>query len=490
MPIRATAATFRPMNAFARDVARSARIPPPDINLIHHYDVNGPRYTSYPTALNFNRNFAADDYIAAIERANTATPDAPLSIYVHIPFCASPCFYCACTKVITRQRSIAALYLQRLQQEIEQQAALFPGSRKIEQLHLGGGTPTFLSNPQIATLLSQLERRFGFEANSSLEFSIEVDPRTATPASVQELASFGFNRLSLGIQDFDAAVQQAVNRQQSFEDVAALVEAAAGAGFRSLSMDLIYGLPMQTRTSFARTLDRVVALRPQRIAAYSYAHLPSRFKPQRQIEIRQLPSVADKLALLQLTIEHLLDAGYVHIDMDHFALPEDELAIALRNGSLQRNFQGYSTRGDLDLIGLGMSSISRIADVYSQNTRTLPAYHDRIDSHRLAVEQGLRLSADDLLRREVIATLMCRGELDFLAIGRRHQVDFGRYFADAVERMRTMRDDGLVELDEYGLKVTPTGRYLLRNIAMPFDAHLGAKAQRAMPSPGSYSRVI
>ncbi len=476
------------MNAFTRLVPASPSAP--DIGLIRRYDGNGPRYTSYPTALSFHGRFGPHDYVTAVDRANTATPDAPLSVYVHIPFCASPCFYCACTKIITRQTPMAGLYLQRLDREIELQAALFPRTRRIEQLHLGGGTPTFLSNGQIAHVLSQLERRFGFADESTLEFSIEIDPRTVDPASIRELRSFGFNRISLGIQDFDPAVQQAVNREQSVESVAALVEAATSASFRSLSMDLIYGLPLQTRQSFRRTLEQVIALRPQRLATYSYAHLPSRFKPQRRIDASQLPSAAEKLDLLQLTIESLLNAGYVHIGMDHFARPDDELALALGNGTLQRNFQGYSTRGDLDLIGLGMSSISRIADVYSQNARTLPTYYNAVDSGTLAVDKGLRLTADDRLRREVIAGIMCQGELDFAAIDARHGIEFTRYFADALEQMAQMRADGLVEVDSGHLRVTPTGRFLLRNVAMPFDAYLRPRTAAADAQPVPFSRVI
>jgi oxygen-independent coproporphyrinogen-3 oxidase len=476
------------MNAFTRLAGLAHRAPA--LDLIRRYDGNGPRYTSYPTALSFHSDFGPLDYVAAVDRANRESPQGPLSVYVHIPFCASPCFYCACTKIITRQQSLAEPYLQRLQHEIELNAALLSPGRRIEQLHFGGGTPTFLSNGQIAGLLSQLERRFGFAPTSSLEFSIEVDPRTVTTDSIHELRTLGFNRLSFGIQDFDPAVQRAVNREQSVHEVAALVDASTAAGFRSLSMDLIYGLPLQTRQSFERTLKQVIALRPQRLATYSYAHLPSRFKPQKRIDASQLPSAAEKLDLLQLTIESLLDAGYVHIGMDHFALPDDELALALANGTLQRNFQGYSTRADLDLIGLGMSSISRIADVYSQNARALPAYDASIDSGRLAVEKGLRLSGDDLLRREVIAAIMCSGELDFAEIGARHHIDFPNYFADAMRKMEAMREDGLVSIDHRRLRVTSSGRFLLRNIAMPFDAHLGLRATPGDGQPVPFSRVI
>jgi oxygen-independent coproporphyrinogen-3 oxidase len=460
------------------------------MDFIRRYDRNGPRYTSYPTALQFDAAFSTTDYSAAVARANAAAPAAPLSVYVHIPFCASPCFYCACTKIITRQTQKAELYLQRLTREIDQHAELFPRTRRIEQLHFGGGTPTFLSVEQLGSIVDALERRFMFGSDAVREFSIEVDPRTIKPVKIGPLAALGFNRISLGIQDFDPAVQDAVNREQSVAEVAQLVEAVRRVGFRSLSMDLIYGLPLQTPQSFDRTLDHVIAMQPDRIAAYSYAHLPSRFRAQRHIVTEQLPDAATKLELLRLTIERLLGAGYVYIGMDHFARPDDELAKALRDGSLQRNFQGYSTRGDLDLIGLGMSAIGRIGDVYSQNARTLPTYYAGIDSGALPIDRGLRLSADDLLRREVIAGIMCRGWLNFADFEERHGIVFNEYFADALKQMEVLQSDGLVERNAGTLRVTPLGRYLLRVIAMPFDAYLRGQSKGAEPQATSHSRVI
>jgi oxygen-independent coproporphyrinogen-3 oxidase len=471
----------------------------PDAALIRKHDRNGPRYTSYPTALQFTPGFGPREHRAAVMRAcadEADVPSPPLSVYVHIPFCASPCFYCACTKIITRQTEMAEAYLLRLEREIELQSRLFtqasPHPRTIEQLHFGGGTPTYLSGTQLGRVLGWLEQRFGFAGSARREFSIEVDPRTVDPARLHELSALGFNRLSFGIQDFDPAVQHAVNREQSPESVRQLVEAARGARFRSLSMDLIYGLPLQTPQSFARTLDQIVALRPERIAAYSYAHLPQRFKAQRRIRAAELPTPAVKLQLLQLTTQRLLDAGYVHIGMDHYALPDDDLARALEQGSLQRNFQGYSTYAGLDILGLGMSAISGLADSYSQNARSLTAYYDALDHGQLPIERGLRLSADDLLRREVIGDIMCRGELRYAPIERRHHVDFVDYFADALAQMQDLRADGLVELAPGALRVTPLGRFLLRAIAMPFDAYLPQATSQAVCTArtASYSRII
>jgi oxygen-independent coproporphyrinogen-3 oxidase len=457
---------------------------PPE--LARKYDGHGPRYTSYPTALQFNGDFGARQHRAAIARSDTA---APLSLYVHVPFCASPCFYCGCTRIVSSRREAALPYLEHLRREIALQAALFPHRRTVEQLHLGGGTPTYLSPPQLAELLEALHAAFDLRRDAGREFSIEIDPRTVDAAALRELAGLGFNRASFGIQDFDPAVQEAVNRRQSCGQVAALMEAARAAGFGSLSADLIYGLPRQDARSFGRTLDQVIALQPDRISAYSYAHVPHRFKAQRQIRLEQLPGAAAKLELLQLTIARLQEAGYVYIGMDHFALPGDELARALGDGSLQRNFQGYSTRGELDLLGLGMSAISRIGDVYSQNARDLPGYYAALDARRLPVERGLRLDADDLLRREVIAAIMCAGEVDYASVGARHGVDFHACFADALAALEDLAVDGLVELQPQRLRVTPSGRYLLRAVAMPFDAYLAQPATAVTAAP-QYSRMI
>ncbi|MBL6751958.1 MAG: oxygen-independent coproporphyrinogen III oxidase [Nevskia sp.] len=461
---------------------------PPDA-LIRRYDRNGPRYTSYPTAPQFNTGFGVDDYRAAAQRANRLAAGAPLSLYVHIPFCASPCFYCGCTKVITRRPEAAGQYLQRLTREIALQAPLFAAGRSVEQLHFGGGTPTHLSPAQLGGLLDTLGRHFSLSGAAHREFSIEIDPRTLAPGQMAELAALGFNRASFGVQDFDPAVQRAVNREQSEAMVAALMESARAAGLNSLSVDLIYGLPLQTAESFGRTLDQVVRLRPDRISAYSYAHLPERFKAQRRIVTAQLPDAATKLALLRLTTERLLDAGYVHIGMDHFALPGDELARALEAGTLQRNFQGYSTRGGLDLVGLGMSAIGRTADSFSQNARELDAYYALLDAGRLAVQRGILLGKDDQVRRDVIAAVMCSGWLPYAEVEARHGIVFADYFAAELRRLAQFQDDGLVELRPQGLQVTPMGRYLLRAIAMSFDAYLPAAAAQA-EEQRRFSRVI
>ena len=460
----------------------------PSAALIRKNDRNGPRYTSYPTALQFHTGFGPRDHVAAAARAGAS--NTPLSLYVHVPFCASPCFYCACTKVITSRPERAETYLSRLRQEIGLQASLFDKSRIVEQLHFGGGTPTFLSGKQLSTIFDALHDGFTLSNDARREFSIEIDPRTIEPGTMPELAALGFNRASFGIQDFDPAVQHAVNRIQTPALVASLMDAARDAGFGSLSADLIYGLPLQTLRSFDRTLDQVIALRPDRISAYSYAHMPGRFKPQRQIPAEQLPDAAAKLELLLLITGRLLDAGYLHIGMDHFALPADELAQALRRGSLQRNFQGYSTRSELDLLGLGMSAISRIGDAYSQNARTLKEYYAALDDGRLPVERGIRLSQDDRVRRDVIASIMCGGELSYADMGMRHHLDFRHYFSVELRHLAELEADGLVELQPDRLRVTPTGRYLLRAIAMPFDAYLQTRGNMPADAVPRYSRVI
>jgi len=462
----------------------------PSAELIWKNDRNGPRYTSYPTALQFHTGFGPRDHAAAAARTGAGASNAPLSLYVHVPFCASPCFYCACTKVITSRPERAETYLSRLRQEIRLQASLFDKSRIVEQLHFGGGTPTFLSSAQLSTIFDALHDGFTLSKDAGREFSIEIDPRTVEPGTMPELAALGFNRASFGIQDFDPAVQRAVNRVQTPALVASLMDAARGAGFGSLSADLIYGLPLQTLDSFDRTLGQVIALRPDRISAYSYAHMPGRFKPQRQIPAEQLSDAAAKLELLLLITGRLLEAGYMHIGMDHFALPGDELAQALEKGSLQRNFQGYSTRSELDLLGLGMSAISRIGDTYSQNAHTLKEYYAALDDGRLPVERGIRLSQDDRVRRDVIAAIMCGGELSYADIEVRHHLDFRRYFFTELGQLAELETDGLVELHPDRLRVTPTGRYLMRAIAMPFDAYL--RTQNTVPAITAprYSRLI
>jgi len=443
-----------------------------DPELVRRYDRAGPRYTSYPTALQFTEAFGEADYRAAAQRSNDDPIPPPLSLYVHVPFCASPCFYCGCTKIITRDATAGARYLTHLAREVELQARLFDRDRIVDQLHLGGGTPTFLTPAQLVELHQILCHSFPLREDASREFSIEIDPRTASDELMATLAGLGFNRISLGVQDFDPAVQEAVNRVQPREAVLEVIGAARHHGFRSIALDLIYGLPRQTVESFARTLDDVIAVRPERIACYSYAHLPQVFKPQTQIDEADLCPPAVKLALLGITVEKLTRAGYVYVGMDHFAVPEDELAVALADGTLQRNFQGYSTRAGHDMIGLGMSSIGRVGDSFVQNLKRLDAWQGALEQGRLPIWRGYTMDADDRVRRDVIQDLMCRGMVDYHAVGARHGIAFTDYFVDALRRLAPMAADGLVELRSDRLQVTPLGRLLVRAVAMCFDAHL------------------
>jgi oxygen-independent coproporphyrinogen III oxidase len=414
---------------------------------------------------------------------SNATP-RPLSIYVHVPFCARPCFYCGCNKIITRNPVHAEQYLQRLRREIELQGALFDRRRNVRQLHFGGGTPTYLTMTQLAGVFEQLGRHFNIDRSAGREFSIEIDPRTLEADTLRSLAELGFNRLSLGVQDFDPQVQRAVNRQQTPEQIEQCMVEARALGYRSVSFDLIYGLPLQTVESFGQTLDTVIRMRPDRIAAYGYAHMPRLFKAQRAIHPEQLPDAETRLQLLALTVERLTEAGYVYIGMDHFALPDDDLARAMRDGSLHRNFQGYSTHGDCDLIGLGVSAIGAVGNSYSQNRKDLTGYYASLDQGRLPVERGIALSVDDLLRREVIQRLMCKGELSMREIESRYALDFSEYFANELAALNTLAADGLITSDANAIHVTERGRALLRTIAMVFDAYLPRAAST------QFSKVI
>lgn len=461
----------------------SADILPFERCLVEKYDRPGPRYTSYPTAPHFHEDFSAVDYRQAVLASQQVVPSRPLSVYVHVPFCERLCYYCGCSKIITHNRQRADEYLDYLKREIVLQAELFDQARVLTQLHLGGGTPTFLSNRQLGELIDCLAQHFQFAAEAQREFSLEVDPRTVTPAQIHELRRLGFNRLSLGVQDFDPAVQQAVNRVQSEAEVRGLVEAAREAGFASVSVDLIYGLPLQTRESFARTLEQVIDIRPDRIASYSYAHLPHLFKAQRLIRDQDMPPPSRKLELLELTIERLTAAGYIYIGMDHFAQPDDDLCQARRDGSLQRNFQGYSTQAECDMIGLGVTSIGRVGDAWSQNVKTTAEYMACLDAGKLPILRGYRLSAEDVLRAEVITALMCHGRLRFRDIEQRHRIDFAGHFSEALEQLREMVVDGLIEINEAEIRVQPAGRLMLRNVAMAFDAYL-------TPGTVRYSRTV
>lgn len=455
--------------------------------LLRRLDVAGPRYTSYPTADRFVDAFGPDDYIQALQQRargpGVIGAGSPLSVYVHIPFCESLCYYCACNKVVTRHHERAAEYLDALEREIELHVAQLGRGRAVSQLHFGGGTPTFLSDAELTRLMAALRGAFRIAAGA--ETSIEVDPRTVDEARLEHLAGLGFNRLSFGVQDFDPAVQQAVHRVQSRESVAALMDSARRLGFESTNVDLIYGLPRQTPESLARTVQQVAELRPERIALYSYAHLPQRFKPQRRIDASALPPPEDKLRMLSGAIAGFVGHGYQYIGMDHFALPGDSLAAAKRQGRLHRNFQGYSTQPDCDLIGLGVSAIGRIGATYSQNAKTLPEYYDALHQGHFPVVRGLALTRDDLLRRAVIMAIMCQGRLDFESVALAHLVDPKAYFATELEQLRRLEQDGLVELESEAVQVTPLGWYFIRSVAMVFDRHLQADRARER-----FSRII
>jgi len=451
-------------------------------NLIRRYDRAGPRYTSYPTAAQFHDGFGESEYRAAAERSNL--PAKPLSLYFHLPFCDTVCYYCACNKIVTKNRKRTGPYLQRLFREIELQAALFDRARAVEQLHWGGGTPTFLSHDQMRALMDQTRAHFTLRNDDDGEYSIEVDPRAADAGTIALLRELGFNRLSLGVQDFDPLVQKAVNRIQSEAETFAVLAAARAAGFRSVSFDLIYGLPRQSVASFMTTLDKVIAAAPDRLSVFNYAHLPELFKTQRQIDAGQLPSAAEKLAILQSAIERLTGAGYVYIGMDHFARPDDELAMAQRNGSLYRNFQGYSTHADCDLVAMGITAIGKVGDTYSQNLKTIDGYYAALDAGRLPVFRGIALSSEDRLRRAVITRLLCHFRLDFEDIEAEFGIRFGEHFATELTALATMAADGLLVIGPTAITVTPAGKLLIRNICMVFDNYLAAQAEHR------YSKVI
>ncbi|MBD9665349.1 oxygen-independent coproporphyrinogen-3 oxidase [Variovorax paradoxus] len=450
--------------------------------VLRQFDVAGPRYTSYPTADRFIEAFGADEYAAALrERRDAGTSAPPLSLYVHIPFCESLCYYCACNKVVTRHRERATQYLAYLARETRLQAAQLGRRAAVSQLHLGGGTPTFLSDAQLGELLAMLRESFDFIAGG--EWSIEIDPRTVDAARLASLAALGFNRLSFGVQDFDPEVQKAVHRIQPAHQVFGLMADARALGFKSINADLIYGLPRQNDASFERTMAQVCELRPDRIALYAYAHLPERFKPQRRIAAEELPDAAARVRMLSSAIATLSDAGYVYIGMDHFALPDDPLAVAKRQGRLQRDFQGYSTQPEGDLVALGVSAIGRIGATYNQNAKTLDSYYDLLDQGRLPVVRGLALSRDDVLRRAVIMAVMCRGRVVFDAIGEAHRIDFRHYFAAEFAALGPLAAQGLVRVSDHDIEVTAQGWFVVRAIAMVFDRYCRENRTR-------FSRVV
>ncbi|MGM0520464.1 MAG: oxygen-independent coproporphyrinogen III oxidase [Pseudomonadota bacterium] len=453
-----------------------------DEELLRRYDKSGPRYTSYPTALSFHEQFGAEDFTAALERSNQT--DRALSIYVHVPFCRKICFYCACNKIATKNTQLAEPYLSRLDREMVLTSRHLDTSRSVEQLHWGGGTPTFLTLDQMSDLIDRLDARFGLSSSPNRDYAIEIDPREADVFTLRHLQTLGFNRISLGVQDLNPVVQKAINRIQPRVLTETLMDEAHRLGFRSLNLDLIYGLPHQTQESFAETLRQVIELNPARLSVFNYAHMPQRFAPQRRIKDADLPSAEEKLAILHTTIDMLTQAGYVHIGMDHFARPDDSLAVAQREGTLQRNFQGYSSHAQCDLVGLGVSAISRVNDVYAQNPTDLARYEQALDAGQLATVKGLRLSQDDLIRRDVIERLMCDMQIDFAAISKRWNIDAPRYFADTIARLEGAERDGLVVHEGDTLRATPIGRLLIRHLAMAFDAHLPSDTTKR------YSRIL
>ena len=453
--------------------------------LLKRYDVSGPRYTSYPTADRFVEAFGEADYLQALEqrRDGVGTKAYPLSLYVHIPFCESLCYYCACNKIITKHHERGAEYVRYLEREVDLNIAHLGQGQVVSQLHLGGGSPTFLSDAELSQLMAMLRRNFQLAPGG--EYSVEIDPRTVTRERLAHLAEQGFNRLSFGVQDFEPAVQKAVHRIQPAEQVFDLAAAARELGFESINADLIYGLPMQTPETFERTLEQITQLRPDRIALYAYAHLPERFKPQRRIHTQDLPPAASKLVMLSSAMRVLTQAGYVYVGMDHFALPNDALAVAKRQGRLHRNFQGYSTQPDCDLIALGVSSIGRVGPTFSQNVKTLDEYYDLLNQGRLPVARGMALSRDDLVRRTVIMALMCQGSVLFESVELSHLIDFKQYFATELETMASMQEQGLLTMDDTGIHVTELGWFFVRGVAMVFDKYLQADKNRAR-----FSKII
>lgn len=450
---------------------------------LQKFDVSGPRYTSYPTADRFVEAFTEDAYKRALAQRRVGGMALPLSIYVHIPFCESLCFFCACNKIVTKHHERSAEYLTYLSREIDLHVEHLGAGKNISQLHLGGGSPTFFSDDELSELMAMIRRSFALEPGG--EYSIEVDPRTVDENRLAHLASLGFNRLSFGVQDFDPEVQKTVHRIQPARLVFSLVEAARALKFDSVNVDLIYGLPKQTPESFTQTLAQIVELKPERIALYAYAHLPERFKPQRRIDAYALPSPSTKIAMLSNAITTFLNAGYVYVGMDHFALPTDALAIAKRQGRLHRNFQGYSTQPDCDLIALGVSSIGRVGTTYSQNAKTLEEYYDLLNQGRLPVVRGLALTRDDLVRRTVIMALMCQGSLQYESIELGYMIDFKSYFTSELEALKALEKTGMVVLEDAGIQVTDFGWFFVRAVAMLFDRYLQTDRNRAR-----FSKII
>ena len=460
-----------------------------DPAVLRRYDIPGPRYTSYPTAPQFLDDFSEGDLRRWAFRSNVRSIPRPLSVYVHVPYCPSPCFYCACNRSINRSPQQGDHYVERLLQEVRLVASLFDARREVIQLHLGGGTPNFLRPAQLTRLMGGLARGFRLGRSVDRDFSIELDPRLVRAGDIEALAQLGFNRVSLGVQDFDARVQRAINRVQSVYETFAVIEACRVSGMRSINVDLIYGLPLQTLEGFEQTLDTVIVAHPERIAVYAYAHMPAIFKAQRQIRLADLPGPEARLALLRLAIGRLGAAGYHYIGMDHFARPEDDLARAQQGGCLQRTFMGYTTHVGCDLIGLGPSAISHVGDSYTQNHRQVAEWESALDRNCLPVARGIELDADDLVRAELIQQLMCYGEIDLEAIERQHGIVFGDYFCAELRQLESLITDGLLRIEPKRIRTTELGRLLSRAIASCFDRYLTA-TQTANAGRPRFSKVV
>ena len=455
-----------------------------NLDLIKKYDKAGPRYTSYPTAVVFNEEFTAENYIEQARRSNETNKGQPISLYFHIPFCDTLCFFCACNKIATKKRDKADLYLDYLEKEMAMVSALYDKDRIVEQMHFGGGTPTFLTDAQFERMWELIKKYFPIINTENRDYSIEIDPRSVTRESMQKLAGYGFNRFSLGVQDVNLKVQQAVNRIQPTEMTRDIIQACRDVNARSVSVDLIYGLPFQTLESFSQTVDAVIEMSPDRMSVFNYAHLPHLFSPQKRINAEDLPPAEEKLAILQMTIEKLNNAGYVYIGMDHFAKPDDELAIAQTNGSLQRNFQGYTTHAELDLVALGVSSISSVNHSFSQNVKSLEQYYAILDNDKLPIYRGYQLNDDDLLRKKVIQDIACQFELNFKAIENKFDIEFESYFAKELDDLKDMQKDDLLQFNDNGFTVSSAGRILVRHICMVFDIYLRKQSEQR------FSKVI
>lgn len=455
-----------------------------DSEFIRQHDVAGPRYTSYPTALQFHEEFTQQDYQDAVARSNSSR--MPLSLYVHLPFCASLCYYCACNKVITQSEDKKRRYLDALIQEIRQKSKDFDRGRPVYQMHWGGGTPTYFNDAELTELWFEIGRHFHLVESERGEYSIEIDPRTINGDKLGLLKGLGFNRISLGIQDFNQKVQEAINRVQSYEQIKELMQAARNYQYRSVNFDLIYGLPYQTVESVSETIDQVIQLSPDRISLFNYAHLPQRFKSQGLLPEEALPPAEEKLQILCAASNQLAEAGYVYIGMDHFAKPSDELALAQAEGTLHRNFQGYTTFKDADLVGLGVSSISLINNIYCQNTKSITEYQNCIDEGESTVTAGVVLSTDDEIRRAVIMSLLCQNLLVPKQIEEQFSIQFDAYFANEISQLDLFVKEGLLEHSGGAYNVTLKGRLVVRKICMAFDTYL----PQHLKEGGRFSRVL